>query len=259
MKNRRMGGEGEPAYKIESVDSALRLLLAFRERSTMRVTEAAEYLGVARSTAHRLLTMLQYHGFVSQDRVTRAYRTGRLLVEIGLVAIGDLDVRRGARAHLERLAEELGETANLLLLEGTGVRFIDGVEGRQTVRVAPRTGMVLPAHATAGGKVLLADLSSEELRSRYVGGLNRVTDATITDLDDLERELAAVRACGYATNFEESETGLAAVAVCIRDRLDRAVAGITISAPAARLPRGRVPHVARALADAAARISSEPN
>lgn len=248
---------GEPAYKIDSVDSALRLLLAFRERKAIRVTEAAQLLGVARSTAHRLLAMLQYHGFVAQDRVTRAYRTGRVLMEIGLIAIGDLDVRRRARAHLEVLSRDLGETANLLVLEGGDVRFVDGVEGTQILRVGTRTGLLLPAYATSGGKAMLAEFPPDQVRDRYPDGLVALTPSTVVDFAALEAELAVVREQGFATNHEESEVGLAAVAVCVRDRFDHPVAALAVSLPVNRLSTARATTIARALHAAASAIRED--
>lgn len=223
-----------PPYAIESVDKALRLLLLMRDRGEVRVTDVSDELGVARSTAHRLLMTLVHHGFAAQDRVSRSYRAGRVVVEIGLAAVGDLDVRRKARHHMEKLAAELRETVNLLVLEGAGVRFIDGVESDQALRVTSRTGALLPAHATSGGKLLLAELTDAELETLYPNGLGRVTDRTLTDAAVLHDELANARRLGYAMNRGESEPGLHAVAVCVRDHAGRAVAALAASVPAPR-------------------------
>lgn len=248
----------DPPYKLESVDNVLRLLLLLRERETVRVTDASEHLGVARSTAHRLLVMLAHHGFVHQDRVSKAYRAGRVLVEIGLAAVGDLDVRRRSRAHLHRLAAELGETVNLIMLEGNRARFIDSVEGTHAIRVGSRTGTLLPAHCTSGGKALLAELTAAELDKLYPGGeLTRVTGTTTTRLDVLREELAEIRRLGYAVNLGESETDLNAVGVCIRDHHGRAIVALATGGPAARLTRDEIPRVARTLREAADMISQD--
>jgi DNA-binding IclR family transcriptional regulator len=84
------------------------------------------------------------------------------------------------------------------VLEGDNVRFVDGVESDQPVRVTVRTGALMPAHSTSGGKVLLAELSPQHLHALYPQGLRRVADRTIVDLRELEEELAAVRREGYA-------------------------------------------------------------
>ena len=94
-----------PPYPIGSVDNALRLLAMLRTRSAITVSEAAAELGVARSTAHRLLGMLRHHGFVRQDPDSRAYLPGRALLEIGLSVVERLDVRVAARPVLEALSQ----------------------------------------------------------------------------------------------------------------------------------------------------------
>ena len=141
------------------MNNALRLLLLFRSQPRVRLSEASEHLGVAHSTAHRLLAMLAYHGFVRQEQDSRAYVTGPALVEIGLAAVSQLDIRRHARPALERLAGSLGETVHLAVLEGS-VRALtlDAVESSRALRVAARTGAASAANCTASGKALLAEL-----------------------------------------------------------------------------------------------------
>src|SRR5271170_7467241 len=96
-----------PTYLIESVDKALRLLHLFAETDRIRVSDAAALLGVAPSTAHRILAMLQYHGFAAQDRRTHDYLPGPGLTRIGLAAAKQLGLRAQARPVMERLAAEV--------------------------------------------------------------------------------------------------------------------------------------------------------
>lgn len=244
------------AYPIESVDNALRLLLILRERKALRVAEAAEELGVARSTAHRLLTTLRARGFVAQDG-RRTYRPGPVFFEMGLTAVQDLDLRRVAHTHLAALVRELGETVHLVTLEGNGVRFIDGTEGHQVLRLGTRIGMLLPAHCTSGGKVLLAELSTDEVHALYPRGLPTVSEVAVSTLDGLLRELALTRQRGYGTNFDESERGVSAIGVCVRDQLGRAVAAVTTAVPTVRFPPDRAPEFAEALHRTAERITGD--
>src|SRR3954447_27078231 len=120
-------GAPEPGG-LTSVDNALWLLELIGERQALRVAEAADLLGVARSTAHRMLTALRPRGLVMQDRPNGAYRPGPALVEIGLAAVSRIDIRRVARPVLEELREQTQETASLAVLEGTTVRFLDCAE-----------------------------------------------------------------------------------------------------------------------------------
>jgi DNA-binding IclR family transcriptional regulator len=245
-----------PAYPIASVDSALRLLLLLRTQTSLRVAEAGEHLGVGRSTAHRLLAMLQYHGFVQQDAVTRAYLAGPVLLEIGLAAVRELDVREQVHDHLVELRDALGETSHLIVLQGRECLFLDSVESDRVLRTASRVGVVLPAHASSGGKVLLAALSNEDLRARYPAGrLPKVTARTIATRAELERELDAVRERGYAVNLGESEEEISALAAPISDGEGRVRAALAISAPASRLGAGDVEAAAAQLVTIAGRAS----
>lgn len=237
----------KPKYPIESVDNALRLLLEFREREGFGVSEAGEHLGVAPSTAHRLLSMLQYRGFAVQDEDSRTYRPGPALIEIGLKAVRDMSLLRQARPVIERLSELLGETVHLLVRETADVRFVDGVESARALRVTSRTGLLLPAHCTAGGKALLAGLDPAALRELYPSPtLPGLTARSVSRRTDLERELVTVRERGFATNVGESEDDVTAVGVAVRDHRGRQRAAIAVALPSVRASGERLEGIATA-------------
>src|SRR3954463_10670638 len=119
-------GAPEPGG-LTSVDNALWLLQLIGERQALRVAEAADLLGVARSTAHRLLSALRRRDFVMQDRPNGAYRPGPALNAIGLAAISRIDFRGGARRVLGELQDHSREPGSLAVLEGATIRFVDCV------------------------------------------------------------------------------------------------------------------------------------
>jgi DNA-binding IclR family transcriptional regulator len=244
--------------RLSSVDNALRLLQLLGERKALRVAEAAETLGVARSTAHRLLNALRGHGFALQDRPNGVYRPGPALNEIGLAAIGGIDIRRVARPVMEDLREATQETTSLSLLEGRDVRFIDCVESPRAVRVGGRTGVVLPANCTAGGKAILAALPTAELNRRYAGQeLPARTSSSVADWSGLLEELAEIRRTGYALNMEEGESGICAVGAALRDLTGAPLASIAIVVPAGRMPTADVGRALSPLVVQAARAVEE--
>ena len=247
-----------PAYPIESVDNALRLLLVFREQSTLRVAEASRSLGVAPSTAHRLLAMLQYHGFVVQDPSSKVYRAGAALTEIGLAAVRDMDIRALARPVMESLARELGETVHLGVLERSEILFIDSVEGTQIVRVGARIGVRLPAHLTSLGKAMLADLPQERLMALYPSEIlpGRTPHSTVRR-KALLRALKDVVEQGYAVNDGESEEDVAGVGVPITSPAGAPVAALSVSTPRSRFDRDLVERMLPALRAAAAKIGEQ--
>lgn len=241
--------QSQRPYLIESVDNALQLLLLVRERRALRVAEAADHLGVARSTAHRLLTGLRHRGFVTQDS-HRVYHPGPVF---GPTTAPDL--RLLARPHLQELARSLDETVHLIVLEGNGVRFVEGIESTKALRVSSRVGVVLPAHCTAGGLVLLAELPTEEITALYPRGLPSLPGTARTELSSLLRRLRTVRRNGYAHNDQESERGIAAVGVPVRDPSGRTLASLAVAMPSARCPRTRAADLAAALREHAEAIT----
>lgn len=224
-----------PQYPIESVDKALRLLLLFETQPSIRLTDASNYLEVASSTAHRLLSMLQYRGFVRQNPTTRGYEPGQALNSIAFAISRQLDVRTLVRPTLERLFNETGETVHFAKLEGADAHFLDAIESLRAVRVGSRLGHVLPANCTATGKAMLSRLSPEELAALFPNEeLPGLTKNSITSRGALEETLVAVRQCGYATSQEESEDGVTSVAVPVSSP-SGALYGINVSVPAHRM------------------------
>lgn len=194
-----------PAYYIASVGRALTLLAAFTERSKLTVSAAAELLDVAPSTAHRLLQMLLFHGYVEQgDR--RVYVRGPRLDAMAAPTARPRDVESIVLPHLRRLRDQLRGTAHLLTLEGNGARFVTGVEWRDETRIAAtRVGWLLPAHTLAGGKAMLARLGSAELAALFPDGLPVTRYGRISTLAQLQTDLRAIRARGYARSREAHE------------------------------------------------------
>lgn len=246
-----------PQYPIESVGNALRLLTMFRHTPRLRLSVARAELGVAQSTAHRLMAMLVYYGFVRQDPISRAYLAGPALMEIGLAVVQSMDIRTVAHDILVELSATTHETTHLAQLEDTHVRFLDGVESDRALRVASRTGRTLPAYATSVGKALLAYLSAEELRARYPEEkfTDRPTDKTVEKLSDLEAQLDKVRRQGYATNSSESEEGVSSIGVAVIHPVRGPVAALSVAAPVGRLPALRAREAAAHLMEAAQRLS----
>lgn len=245
-----------PVYAIDSVDHALQLLLLLQRRGRIRVAEAAEELGVARSTAHRLLGMLRYHGFVTQDRA-KVYRPGLVFYTTGLGWPARADLRLRVRPHLEWLNQQIDETVHLMVATGADVHFLDSVEATQALRVGSRIGVVLPAYRTSGGKALLAELPDRELHELYPHGLPAGPAAATPTMSALKHQLAQVRQQGYAVNREESEQGIAAVGMCLHDPDLRPLAAIAASAPTARLPDSRVSEIAGVLLQAIQRTRND--
>jgi DNA-binding IclR family transcriptional regulator len=184
--------------------------------------------------------MLQYHGFVEQDPANRGYVPGRALVDVGIAVVGDVDIRAYARPFLEQLRDEMGETVQLVVLQGSQALFVDGVESTKALRAGVITGRTMPAHVAASGKTLLAALPEDRLHERYpTARIPAVNGQPARPRTDLERELAVIREQGYAMTRgvrpeDDDISELCAIAAAVRGAAGIARASIVVTAPLTR-------------------------
>ncbi|MFE4451812.1 IclR family transcriptional regulator [Streptomyces sp. NPDC056796] len=245
-----------PPYPIASVDHALRAAIILQMEGGTTVARIAERLGVARSTAHRILAMLVYRDFAVQDE-NRGYRAGPVLELAAHSQSLVSRLRAVALPHLRRVVDLLDETANLTVRTGDTARFIASVECGQALRVGCREGMVFPAHRTTAGLLLLAPLSGDALDELY--GAERYQDRPedLPDLPRLRAELGRLRRDGFAVNQGRSERGLVAVGVPVHDRDGTAVAGLSVSLPGVRYDPHRLQSLVGVLRAAAHAVEED--
>jgi DNA-binding IclR family transcriptional regulator len=223
-----------PAYSLNSVRNALRIIRLLQETEDVSVSEAAATLGLGMSTAHRLLSTLTQESFVIQSATTKRYMLGTVLTQT-MSAQFVHDLVSLARTPLRRLVDTVGETGHLVIRAGRNVDFIHVEETSRIVRLTSRVGKSLPAHATSSGKAMLAHLSAMELRRLYPEeALPSLTPNTRTRLDELERELEMVRSRGYAVNVAESEDDVDGISAPILDPNGIALAAISLAGPSQR-------------------------
>jgi IclR family acetate operon transcriptional repressor len=238
-----------PTYPIESVDRALTVILAFEEIDTLTVSEIGRRLGVSRSTAYRLLGVLEHRGFVRQDPRTKMFSAGQALLRVGLAAARRSDIRATLHPLLAQCVAEVRETAHLVVLDRREAFYVDCVESPQMVRATSRVGTSLPAQVSAAGKMLLAFLPPAQLDAFLAGPLASVTRKSKTSPTTIRRELKKVAQQGWAINDGESEVGLRAVAVRVpAAQTGLAVdAAITTAGPSSRMSDERMKEITRSL------------
>jgi IclR family acetate operon transcriptional repressor len=240
---------------VQSVDRAITVLEILARRGESGVTEIAAELGVHKSTAFRLVSVLENRGLVEQYADRGKYRLGLGLVRLAGATTARLDLTQQGRPVCEALAREVGETINIAILSGHDALYLDQVAGTSALQMHNWVGQRIPLHCTSNGKALIAYLPEERQRALLVEPLVRFTDRTVTDVDDLLEELEQVRLLGYATAFEELEQGLIAVASPIRDLSGNVVASLSASGPVFRLERERIPALGAAVRAGAEEIS----
>ncbi|MDJ0349586.1 IclR family transcriptional regulator [Cryobacterium sp. PH29-G1] len=243
----------EPQPPLDSVDRALKLIVALRDGEVMSVKAAAERLNVVPSTAHRLLAALCHGGFAMQNR-ERLYRAGPELASWSDSTRSISTVRQIVRPTLESLVKQLDETVQVWVLEGPQVRYVDGVESDQTLRIRVGVWDQVPAYCSAGGKAMLASLSNAQIDHLHGGGLPPWRSTRISSVLALKRHLATVRQQGYATNIEEAAQGVNGIGVAVLDQQGRPVVAISAAIPSIRFSKEKVEECAQALLAAAAAV-----
>lgn len=226
------GGPGDPPSRVNGVQvigRAADILGALHDvPEGMTLTQLAQSLGLARTTVHRIVQALQTEGFVTAPVAGGAVRLGP---ELGRLAAGTpAAIAWSVRPFLEQLAHEVNETVDFATLYGRRIRFVDQVVPGRRLRAATILGALMPAHSTANGKAMLAQLPTRTIEASFPAQLERCTASTITSRRELLVELARVRETGVAFDREETELGICAVSAVVAGALGPQ-GSISIAAP----------------------------
>lgn len=229
-------------YNIEALSRGLEVLSLFSaERPELSLSQIVELLKLNKSTAYRILTTLEARQYLEQKPDSHLYRPALKTLQIGFAAISSLEVSQIAHPYLERLSQEVGETVSLAVLDGFRTVYVDRIHNQTIVGVVLRIGSSLPAHCTALGKVLLADLPLEELNNLLASQeLTAYTPKTLVTREALLAELETIRCQGYAIDDEELASGLRAAAAPIRDLSKRAIAAVNVTGNTLRISHDRL-------------------
>ncbi|CDR15403.1 MULTISPECIES: IclR family transcriptional regulator [Streptomyces violaceusniger group] len=232
------------AGAVQSVDRAVSVLEILARLGEAGVTEIADELGVHKSTAFRLLGVLENRGLVGQERDRGKYYLGAGVLRLAGAAAIRLDISQEGAPVCRALADETGETANIAVLDGDAAVNIMQARGAAAVTAFNWLGRRTALHATASGKVLLAHLSGERRERLVTRKLPRFTEHTITTAAELRQQLETAAERGFAYSCEELEIGLNAVAAPVRGHDGAVMGAIGVSGPAYRMAQSRLPDLA---------------
>ena len=222
--------------RLSSVANSIRLLGSFSgEEDELGITTLATRLRLAKSTVHRLAATLTAARFLEQNSETGKYRLGLALFELGALVRRRMDVANEARPKLRELLEKTGETVQLGIVDHFSVLYVYEMESRRAIRMAAAVGARAPLHCTAVGKVLLASQPQDYVKQVLDAGLTAFTPKTLIRRDAVLAMLADVKARDYATDDEESEIGLRAVASPVRNHTGAVIAAVGVAAPVQRM------------------------
>ncbi len=202
--------------------------------SGLGVSEMARRLGLNKSSISRLLGTLERRSFVERNTENGRFRLGTGLLTLLAPTLATRDAVRAARPILDDFASESGETVSIGLWNGREALMVEQTLGAHAVRHYARSGIAVPAHCTAAGKIFLAHLSKAELERFLADGVRRYTSHTLTDRAALLGQLDEVRRLGHAKNAEEYELEACGVAAPVWDFRTNLVAALAAAVPVHR-------------------------
>lgn len=223
-------------YKVQVLDRAVSILeILSNAEDEMSLGELTTSIGLHKSTVHRLLMVLESHRLVDKSPLYGRYRLGLKLFELGSRAVANIKLRERARPRLVWLANQVGETVHLCILDRGEILLIERIQPERSIRLSSRIGMRGRAHSNSAGKAILAHLPEGQVRAILEErGMDALTPKTITSPDALMAELALTRERGYAFDDEEAEEGVRGLAMPIFGIETGVVASISALGPAYR-------------------------
>jgi IclR family transcriptional regulator, KDG regulon repressor len=201
---------------------------------SISVTEVAEVADVDKSTAYRMLNTLVEAGYVTREDHTKRYRLSYKVVTLSRNLLAENEVSRLIRQTLEQVTSQTQETLHVAMLDGTESVVIQKIKGTQLVNVDFHIGDRSSLHCTSIGKALLAFQDVRYIEEIIALGLPKCASNTITDPDQLRKELQRVRSQGYAFDDHEFSDNMRCVAVPIFENGGHVQMGISISGPDTR-------------------------
>ncbi|MCW2701353.1 MAG: IclR family transcriptional regulator [Blastococcus sp.] len=216
------------------MDRALSMIELLAEEGHLNVTQLAERLGTGKATAFRLAHTLMARGWMCQD-ADRRYRLGPGILGVAARTQAGRDVRADLRPVLEALHEETGETIHLTKLDGRQVVYLEQIISSKPVRSVAMLGGRSPAHCVSPGLAQLAALPADHVDWVLEEPLQRYTDMSMTDPEEVRAELEQVRGRGYAVNLGSFRPDVGGVGTAVTDADGYPIAGLSVCVPVYRL------------------------
>lgn len=241
---------------IKSLDRAMEVLEHLSTLSGATLSELAGDLDQSTATVYRILVTLEGRGLVELDTENQIWHVGPRAFHIGARYLRRTSVVDRARPVLRGLMEETGETANLAVARDGHVMFVGQVECHHSVRAFFPPGTLSPMHASGIGKALLAVMPDEGFEAHLkTHQLERFTEHTITDPDQLRQSLKEIRERGFSIDDQEKNLGMRCIAAAVYDWNENPVAGLSVSGPTNRVTQEDVARLANAVTHAAVTLS----
>lgn len=255
---RQKGRDQNGGEFVEALARGLDVILAFEPRAVeLSVSDVAARTGLARPTARRLLMTLEQLGYVRN--VDGAFSLTTRVLRLGTSVIASQGLWDVARPHLAALVSRTGESSSMSQLDGSDIVYTARVPVPKIIAFAVHIGTLFPAVATSMGRVLLSDLSADELDEVLaLPSRSGIIPRVVPSRAELDADLAEIRERGWALSDEQLSVGIRSVAAPVRDPRGRVAAAMNVTVHAAetsieQLTEEYLPY----LLDAAAAVTEE--
>lgn len=245
-------------YGITALQRGLKLLNLFSQTpGGLTATQVAKLSGLPVSTVHRFLANLVSAEFLNCSG-GGVYHLGIACFSLGRSALGHLDIRRLSLPYLEELNRKTRETIHLTVRYEHSAVYVEKLDSPEPLRIHSHIGAAFPLHCTAVGKVMLAYMPPQAQAVVLAQAeMKRLTQNTISNVQDLQAHLVRVRRSGYACDLEENELHIRCVAAPIWDHTGAVNASLSITGPVVRMPMSRLRQLAPLVQRAGQKISRE--
>lgn len=220
-----------------TLEKALDLLCLFTsEHLELSASEIAEKLNMPLSSTYKYLQAFQKRQFLSKNERSNKYYLSLTILKLGLLAAEKASVIETASPHLNALVDRSLETAFLMVPDGLNVICADVRESPRVLKITTRRGSTLPLYAGSPGKAVLA-FKDQSFIDRLIEttGLAKLNMNTITDIEQMKEELAAIRRLGYSQSDSEYVSDVSSVAAPIFDYTGQVIASVALAGPAERI------------------------
>jgi IclR family acetate operon transcriptional repressor len=243
--------------EMKSVTRSLRILEAVAQHQPVTVGELTKLFGLPKSTVQRTLVTLAEAGWLRANRRdTTRWEIGARVLAVRPAALQGSSLLAAAHEPMVRLRDALNETIHLSVPDALQCMVVvDRIDCDHPVRTFHTIGDTSPLHATAAGRAVLAHLPKQDVDELIAQGLERFSDTTPADPDELRAELDRVRTDGYAVNRNQYRPGVCAIAAPILDEDGTPLASVAVSLPDSRFDPKRLPKWSRMVTDTAAEIT----
>ena len=246
---------------VQSAGKIFQIMETLADNGPCGLLELSHYLGLNKSTVHRLLNSLIYMGYVNQDEESLKYYMTLKIANVSGKVLKQMDILSIAQPYLKYLMEQANETVHLVKRVDNNICYIHKLEPVNTgrsIQMASFVGMISPLYRTAVGKAIMSRLPESEVRKIWeTSNIEPKTEFTILTIDQLLEELKLVRERGYSLDNEENELGVRCIAISINNYTSRADYAISISAPISRMPDERIAELAPLMKETGQKLSQE--